>query len=377
MSGTYLDDTVTPERTSFYAHENDQLNLGGDVTWADLTSAAVQQAAHFLTPFTDPVREEKEQQIRRFVKDRAPQYRPLLKHKADALNTVPPNLPEEKLDLELYKLNQSYETELKERYQSLLEPPDTTAEPDTYEAQLEAFLQEWNELGMAKLAKHVVHRKATLSFLEASLGVGDHGKYKLENAVHKIVFPLKRTSDDVKPDQMNLWILDEKLAYHYYLASDIPFTDMGEVVDIASGDRPDLLIFHGTSAFADSAPPFSSLTLIEFKRPARNAYDDDDNPISQVYKYVREIKAGKAKDRKGRPITVPDHIPIYVYIICDITPKLREHAENHPLTATPELDGYFGYNQNLKTYIEIISFNKLVGDAKKRNAVLFEQLGLV
>ncbi|MGO9271345.1 MAG: hypothetical protein ACLQOO_13985, partial [Terriglobia bacterium] len=126
----------------------------------------------------------------------------------------------------------------------------------------------------------------------------------------------------------------------------------------------------------NSAPPFSSLTLIEFKRPGRNAYDDETNPISQVYKYVRDIKAGKAKDRKGRPITVPDHTPIYVYIICDITPKLREHAENHPLTATPDLDGYFGYNQNLKTYVEIISFNKLVGDAKRRNAVLFEQLGL-
>ncbi len=137
--------------------------------------------------------------------------------------------------------------------QSLLKPPDPMDEPDVYETRLEAFLQEWNELGMAKLAKHVVHRKATLSFLEASLGSGQDGKYKLENAVHRIVFPLKKTSDDVKPDQMNLWILDEKLAYHYYLASDIPFTDMGEVVEINSGDRPDLLIFHGPSVFADSA----------------------------------------------------------------------------------------------------------------------------
>jgi hypothetical protein len=377
ISGPYLDETVTPERTSFYAHENTRLNFAEDVAWTNLTTAAVQEAGRFLTPFTDPVREEKEQQIRRYVRDRAPQYRPLLKHKADALNAVPPNLPDDKLDLELYKVNQSYETELKQRYQSLLTKPDTNLEPDAFEKQLEAFLEEWNELGMAKLAKHVVHRKATLSFLEASLGVGDDGRYKLENAIHKIIFPLKATSDDVKPDQMNLWILDEKLAYHHYLASDIPLNEMKEVVEIDSSDRPDVLIFHGTSAFADSAPPFTSLTLIEFKRPARTAYDDEDNPITQLYGYVRKVKAGKAKDRRGRPITVPDHIPIYAYIICDITPKLREYAENHPLTATPDLDGYFGYNPILKVYIEIISFNKLVGDAKQRNAVLFEHLGLV
>jgi hypothetical protein len=106
---------------------------------------------------------------------------------------------------------------------------------------------------------------------------------------------------------MNLWILDEKLAYHHYLASDIPLSEMKEVIEIDSSDRPDVLIFHGTSAFADSAPPFSSLTLIEFKRPAR--------------RYVREIKAAKATDRRGRPITVPDRIPIYAYIICDTGKK--------------------------------------------------------
>ncbi len=71
VSGAYLDETVTPERTSFYAHENDELDFGDDVTWTDLTSTAVQQASQFLAPFTDPVREEKEQQIHRF-ESRAP-----------------------------------------------------------------------------------------------------------------------------------------------------------------------------------------------------------------------------------------------------------------------------------------------------------------
>jgi len=46
------------------------------------------------------------------------------------------------------------------------------------------------------------------------------------------------------------------------------------------------------------------------------------------------------------------------------------------LTQTPDSDGYFGYSANYGVYLEIISFNKLVDDAKKRNAVPFEKLGL-
>ena len=46
------------------------------------------------------------------------------------------------------------------------------------------------------------------------------------------------------------------------------------------------------------------------------------------------------------------------------------------LTQTPDSQGYFGSNAKLGIYIEVISFDKLIDDAKQRNAVLFQQLGL-
>jgi hypothetical protein len=192
------------------------------------------------------------------------------------------------------------------------------------------------------------------------------------------VFPLKATSDDVRPENMNLWILDEKLSYHYYLASDKPLNQMGQVVQVESPDRPDLLIFDRTFAFADSGPPFNAIVLIEFKRPARDDYSGKEgkNPIEQVYGYIEAIKAGKTVDRQGRPITVPDHIPSYAYIICDLTPTLKKQARYAQLTATPDSQGYFGYQKELGLYLEIMSFDKLLSDAEKRNAVLFEKLGL-
>ena len=51
-------------------------------------------------------------------------------------------------------------------------------------------------------------------------------------------------------------------------------------------------------------------------------------------------------------------------------------AENAQLTPTPDSLGFFGYNTNLGVYVEVLSFDKLVSDARKRNSVLFEKLGL-
>jgi hypothetical protein len=46
------------------------------------------------------------------------------------------------------------------------------------------------------------------------------------------------------------------------------------------------------------------------------------------------------------------------------------------LTKTPEGLGYFGYNSNVNMYLQVMSFDKMLGDAKKRNAILFEKLNL-
>ena len=47
------------------------------------------------------------------------------------------------------------------------------------------------------------------------------------------------------------------------------------------------------------------------------------------------------------------------------------------LTKAPDGMGYFGFNKNLNTYIEFISFDKLLNDAEQRNRVLFKKLGLI
>ena len=149
---------------------------------------------------------------------------------------------------------------------------------------------------MAALAEHVMLRSATLRFLDSRRTIQESGKYLLEEAIHQVIFPLRATSDDLPPEKMNLWIIDERLAYHHYLASDLPLSEMA-AIESDSDDRPDIVIFNNRSAFVDSMTQFQSVVLIEFKKPGRNDYKEDTNPFNQVYKYVRKsAKVGQRID---------------------------------------------------------------------------------
>jgi len=380
ISGKFLDERVIPDRTQFDISEDaPQLNLPGELSWQELVDAASSKAKAYLSPYTDPLAQAKRERIRQYVQNEAPQYRHLLKHKSELIDQIPTSLSNDKLDLELHRIDQIHDAELRTRYHKIMAEGEAKASSVGEQRKVyEQFLEDWNEAGMSKLARHVAHRKATLAFLERRLGLQTDGRYALEESIHEVIFPLRATSDDVRPDNMNLWILDEQLAYHYYLASDKPLNQMQEAVQVESADRPDIVIFNRPFAFVEGGATFGSVVIIEFKRPARDDFGEKEgkDPIRQVDDYVELIKSGKAKDRRGRPITVPPHTPFYAYIVCDITPTLRKQAEYAQLTPTPDSCGYFGYHR-IGVYIEVVSYQKLVDDAKRRNAVLFDKLGLV
>jgi len=153
--------------------------------------------------------------------------------------------------------------------------------------------------------------------------------------------------------------------------------DKIEPVDVKNKKRPDILVFNHPIAFVDQEPPFSSVVVIEFKRPMRKDYnEDEENPVSQVWGYIRDIQEGNKQDKNGRPINPQKGLPYYAYIVADLTKKLRVIAEDYGLISTPDNEGYFGYNKNLEAYVEIISYDKLLRDSQQRNRVLFEKLNL-
>ena len=278
------------------------------------------------------------------------------------------------MDIELYKITQKFDLELKEKGEALLKKDLSKVENyDKYKEEYTSFVEQVNDLGKSNLAKYIIHRKVILDLLEVNLQRRNDDKYPLEESVHGIIFPLKTTSDTIDYEKQNLWVIDEKLSYHYFLASDLPFNQL-DVVNVEGLDRPDLFIYNKPLAFVGDNHPYSSFVIIEFKRPGRKQYDDDKDPIAQVFNYIKKIRQGNQLDRNGRPINIHEGTPFYGYIICDITPKVRDFAENANLIQTPDGEGYFGYNKNRGAYIEVISYDKLLLDAQKRNKVLFDKL---
>jgi hypothetical protein len=128
----------------------------------------------------------------------------------------------------------------------------------------------------------------------------------------------------------------------------------------------------------ESTPPFSSLTIVEFKRPMRNdmATGEEKDPIEQALGYLKRIREGGVTSTKGRPLGNPKDIPAYCYVIADLSPSMIQRCDMHDLTITSDGLGYFGYKKAYKAYIEVISFDRLVNMAKQRNRAFFDKLGL-
>ena len=114
---------------------------------------------------------------------------------------------------------------------------------------------------------------------------------------------------------------------------------------------------------------------MEFKRSDRRSLER--NPLSQVYDQVRDVREGKFKDRRGRPIEGASRDePAFCYVVCDITPTVERGAVDAGGQLTPDGRGYFGWNTQLRLYFEIVAYEKLIGDALRRNRMLFKKLGL-
>lgn len=330
-----------------------------------------------LSPILEEIKNNKEVRIKNFINSQAPNYRPLIKYKPEKISSISPNLSDSKLEIELHKMLAEYEISLKEEGNKILQTPIEYLEryPE-YIKKYNDFLEQYGELGISKLTNYVIYRKVILEFFEKTMKIDSDGNYSLEEDIHKIIFPMRTTSHDVDFERQNLWIIDERLTYHEMLASDKLLNQL-ENSDIESNNRPDIVIFNNPIAFIeDEDQPYSSVVIIEFKRPMRKSYSEIENPFSQVYDYIRNIRSGKFTDKNGLLVNLQPSTPFYIYIICDLTPKIKAYAENNGFTPTPDLQGYFDFNRNFNAYIEVISFPKLLSDAKKRNRVLFKKLNI-
>lgn len=379
VSGELLDEKVEPTRTGFALDRRGELSLQGTVAWEDLRDAVVEQVGSYVRPITEEARERSLEKTERYVSTEAPRYRPTLRYRRDEVAEIPADATDTEREKRLHGIYTEMKHKLFEEAQTELDREDGAngaGDIEKLQARHEELFEQLQEVTKSELAEYVLHRRVILEFFRKRLNLQESGDYSYESDLHGIFFPQHTTSDEIDYDEHNLWILDERLAYHQYLASDKRFDSHEGPYDVDSEDRPDLVVYNNAMAFSDEDHDISSVVIVEFKRPERTEYTEDENPITQVKQYVRQIREGKAKDANGRTIRVPENTPFYCYIVATLTPELETLADFNDFKTLPDGEGYFRYHSQWRAYIQLISYEKVWKDAKRRNQVFFDKLGL-
>lgn len=376
VSSAYLDEHVRPERTSFDIKDDLFANLNFDL----IRDSILDNVGKYLGDYLEQNKASAATRINRFVAEKAPRYRPILARISQDKLSIDPEISDRDLELLLHKQLSEMENELLYEGQQISKIGLIESIGD-YKVRVRRYLERASELKQSDLADYVFHRKVTLDIFEQALKRGDDGRYAREELIHEVIMPLRRTSNDVHFDSCNLWLVDERLAFHDYLASDKTLLSM-PILEGGGTKEPDLCalnVFDQPLLVADGQRlPLASIVVVEIKRPMRNdaAPGEDKDPIEQALGYLERIRKGETKTASGRPIPKSEEIPGFCYIVCDITPTILRRCKFMNLNVTSDHMGYFGYNANYGAYIEVISFDRLLNSARERNRAFFDKLGL-
>lgn len=370
-----MDDHVDTERGDFSLAHNEE-----DV-FADISVERIEREASLITKkfFKDYIQEKfqaKKQKVLDYVTKCAPWNKSLLKYLD--LENLPMGIRD--LDLELKFQQIKFENEQKSRIEikELLES-QKDSDNESFEEQVAELFTKVTEEGKNDLAHYVCNRKKVIDLYNELRKRTESGKAHLESELHNIFFPMIKNDREVDYEDHNLWLLDERLVFSKYIASD-------KVISSKDHEEPDIAIFHNEQSFYNKQMFFrngennitSPITIVEFKRPKRTNFPDDENPIQQALRYSRKILDGKYEMPDGiEKVKVnKDNTPVYIYIVCDIVDKIRDFADLSNLSVSPDDEGYFGYIPKYNAYVEIMSFKKVIDDATMRNKIFFHKLGL-
>ncbi|MCB4811159.1 hypothetical protein LG204_07510 [Methylovorus menthalis] len=379
VSSSYLNEHVRSERTSFDIAEDveDMLN---EVSFKDIRDAVLERTKEYLQDVLEEYVSAGRKRVDDFINNHAPRYRPIANYIAEELLIFDPEKSDKELELHLHAQWYEVERQLVSAGHDIMQPQNEE-HVEEYKERLSEYLRKSEDLKKSDLANYVSHRKVIIDLLQKSIERLDNGKYAREDMIHELIMPMRKDSSEVFLDSCNLWLVDERLAFHNYLASDKTLNAM-PITSNDSTKEPDILslkVFDNPLLVNDQPSfPLAAITVIEIKRPMRNDMreGEDKDPIDQALNYVERIREGQAKTKSGLLIPRNNDIPAYCYIICDLTSTMIKRCKNFSLTMTADGMGFFGYNPNYKAYIEVISFNQLVKAAKERNRAFFEKLGM-
>ncbi|MDH4983827.1 ATP-binding protein [Hyphomicrobium sp. D-2] len=364
VSGDYLDRHVNAERSAF-AFDGKELDV--------IKKAVARGAREYLTEYVRASLDHKAHVAREIIAEN-PQFLYVEPQISSFTEALQPNcIKKEDIFVELARNRFRRQKKFADVGKEIATKRTIGAALDEKISQYQEYIRDEKK---GALAEYVVRRKAVLDLFETFLEYedADSERYKKEEAIHQLICPMRVDSHALEIDDHNLWMLDDRLAFSHYFSSDL---EVRKFCEVASTERPDLAFFFSTCVAWREAEGTDTVVIVEFKRPMREDYSKGKDPVQQVLHYVKTLKSAKGlKDVRGKAIRgINDGTAFHCYIVCDITDELEERIIGR-LQKTPDGEGYFGYQQNPNAYIELLPYGKLLRDARKRNVVFFDKLGI-
>jgi hypothetical protein len=361
----YLDENVLVERAGFrFSKEGDMLFPASQ---SDIEKAAAQISKEAVGNEIAARRERKLERIADYVDSDAPWHKQLSKQLDFEKLSMSPSSTE--IELYLQEAKHRLEVDARNKTGAIL----SSDESDDISALVQDVVKNISSTGRNDLIHYVSLRKCVLDIFQKSLGKGDDGKYSSEAQVHSVIMPRFKDSDELEFSDHNLWLLDERLNFARYVASD-------KLMDGVGSDRTDISVFDKRVAFRGDNESTNPITIFEFKKPKRHDFADrssKDDPVQQIIRYVNEIRDGKHDLPDGREILVSNHTPFYGYVVCDFSKKVKDWLEREKnFTPMPDGLGYFQWFDRINLYMEVLSWTKVLRDAQMRNRVFFHKLGI-
>lgn len=373
VQGDYLDKNVTTERDGFNFGKEDDI-------YSDLSEKRIMKAVASIVKeyFQEDIEKrynDKKQKVEHYVCSSAPWNKTLLKDVDMA--SIPIGISDFDLEMRFQKIKFEKEQNARIALKDLQDKQSSDVgenEVNTLETEVNDIIKNVTETAKNDLAHYVCQRRRIIDLFDDLRRRLETGKAHKESEMHNLIFPMIKDDRQVEYEDNNLWLLDERFNFTQYIASD-------KVISKIDHKEPDLAIFYESGLFYRNGENAitSPIAIVEFKRPKRTHYSDEENPITQALRYAGKILAGKYEMADGQEEIIVDNsvTPVYIYIVCEIVPKIEEFARFANLSMTPDKQGYFGYNRDYNAYIEIKSFKKVIDDAKMRNQIFFKKLGLI
>lgn len=361
----YLDQNVSLERGGFEFQMENDLLFG--ISQVQIESRSANIAKDAVGSDIAVRQEKKRERIQSYVDEEAPWHKGLL-DKVD-LTGMPYKPTNEEIESRFQKEKFAQESQIKREVTKLLEEGNI----ENLKKNALEIVSKISGTSKNDLIHYIALRRNILDIFGKSLQVDETGAYTSEGVVHDIIFPRKGDTDTTSFEDHNLWIIDERLNFTNYVSSDMQ-------LNRKNSERPDLLVYNKRILFRGDNEASNPITIFEFKKPQRDDFvnpSSQEDPVQQIVRYVNSIRDGKYKTPEGRKMLVAKNTPFYGYVVCDLTPKVEKWLElEKNFTPMPDRLGWFDWLKNINLYIEVISWDKVLKDAKMRNKIFFHKLGI-